>query len=294
MESASAIKTETIFEKLSQKGIRTALLSAKDKLCTLLNRGADIVFSAENPPQWIVDEVGPPPSIYSVEVNAWLLKALRIVQLKWSPQFTYVATTDYMEHKYDPEDAEARRHMELVDDELRILLERFPDALLCLTADHGMNEKKKAINLRVLLAAGDIAAFVVPTVKDRYIPHHSNLSGSAYIYLANRRQRKKALERLESFEGVEQALPTDEAGEKYHLPRSTIGDFLVLAEGDTVFGEVAEEGVSEVEIRSHGSLHERKIPIMIHRSESGCIHVSENKDLFNIVLDDFKENEHQN
>ena len=51
MESAYAIRAKTVFEELHQRGLRTALLSTKDKLCTLLNRGADIVFSAENPPQ---------------------------------------------------------------------------------------------------------------------------------------------------------------------------------------------------------------------------------------------------
>ena len=51
MESVHAIRAKTVFEELHQRGLRTALLSAKDKLCTLLNRGADIVFSAENPPQ---------------------------------------------------------------------------------------------------------------------------------------------------------------------------------------------------------------------------------------------------
>lgn len=289
MESAHVIRTKTIFERLHQSHMRTALLSAKDKLCTLLNRGADIVFSAENPPQWVVNEVGVPPNIYSVEVNAWLLKALRLVQLKYSPQFTYVATTDYVEHKYGPTDTEAKRHLELVDDELGELIDQVPEMLLCLVADHGMNPKKRAVNLRSLLAAAGIESFVIPTVKDRYIPHHSNLSGSAYVYLANRGQRRDALEELMNFEGVEHAHTADDAQAEYHLPRRAIGDFFVLAEQDTVFGEAGEQGVSDVRIRSHGSLHEKKIPIIVYGSESKR-RILENKDLFNVVLDELKEN----
>jgi len=286
MESASHIKAQTVFERLHRMGRRTALLSVKDKLCTLLNRGADIAFSAENPPQWVTEEVGTPPSIYSVEVNAWLLEALRLVQRRCNPQFSYAATTDYAEHKYGPNEEEARRHMELVDDELGRLMEQIPDALLCVTADHGMNEKQKAVNLRMILASACVDAFVVPTVKDRYVPHHSNLSGSAYIYLLDQRQRAKALEILSGTEGVEQILPEEAARVRYHLPRRKVGDFLAFAEEDAVFGVVAEKEVSEVRMRSHGSLHERRIPIMINRSETCERRVLENKDLFSLVLNE--------
>ncbi len=288
MESARSIRAKTVFEKLHGDRARTALLSVKKKLCTLLNRGVDIVFSAENPPEWVVNEMGAPPSIYSTEVNVWLLKALRLVQLRYSPQFTYVATTDYVEHKYAPEETEAKRHLELIDDELGELIDRLPRMLLCLVADHGMNLKRRAVNLRSLLAEAGIESVVIPTVKDRYVPHHSNLSGSAYVYLANRRQRRDALDMLVDFEGVEHVHTTDDAQARYHLPRRPIGDFFVLAEKDAVFGEV-EQSVSDVTIRSHGSLHEQKIPTIVHGSETRR-KVSENKDLFNVVLDELKQN----
>ena len=228
-----------------------------------------------------------------MEVNAWLLKALRLVKLKYNPQFIYVATTDYVEHKCSPTDTEAKRHLELVDDELGELINQVPDILLCLVVDHGMNAKKKAVNLKNLLAATGIEAFVVPTVKDRYIPHHSNLSGSAYTYLAGRRRRKDALEKLKDSEGTEHVLTADDARVRYHLPRRAIGDFFVLADQDTVFGEAGKQGVSDVNIRSHGSLHEQKIPIIVHCNESNK-KVSENKDLFNVVLDVLNNGESQN
>ncbi|MEM2922077.1 MAG: alkaline phosphatase family protein, partial [Candidatus Bathyarchaeia archaeon] len=276
MESAIYIKTATVFERLHHLGVRTALLSVKDKLCTLLNRGADIAFSAEKPPFWVTERIGNAPNIYSIEANAWLLKALRLVNQEYSPQFSYVATTDYMAHKYGPDEEEAKRHMELIDDELGKLIEQVPDALLCVTADHGMSEKCKAVNLRMLLASAGVNAFVVPTVKDRYVPHHSNLSGSAYVYLLNRRQYAKALNILRDIGEVESVLPTEEAKAKYHLPLKTIGDFLVLGQEDVVFGEVHGR---EVRIRSHGSLHERKVPIVVNRRGSRVKQVRENKDV---------------
>ena len=148
MESPDSITASTIFERLAQKGKTSALLSVKDKLCALLNKGPQVVLSAENPPDWIVKEVGKPPSIYSIDVNPWLVKALRVVLEKHRPDFAYVGTTDYVGHKYAPEDDEAQRHMALLDEQIGLLSEQLGGGLLCMSADHGMLGKTRAVNLR--------------------------------------------------------------------------------------------------------------------------------------------------
>jgi phosphonoacetate hydrolase len=54
MESAEFLLRPTIFEKATKLGMRTALVSSKDKVRTLCSRGADILLSAEKPaPEWI-------------------------------------------------------------------------------------------------------------------------------------------------------------------------------------------------------------------------------------------------
>jgi phosphonoacetate hydrolase len=284
MESPDSITAPTIFERLARRGKRSALLSVKDKLCALLNKGPQIVLSAESPPEWIVKEIGRPPTIYSIEVNPWLLKALRVVLEKHSPDFVYVGTTDYVGHKYAPQDEEAQRHMVLIDEEVGLLSDRLGGNLLCIGADHGMLGKVRAVNLRVALEEVGIDAWVIPTVKDKYVVHHSNLSGSAYIYLTGKNS-EGGLEILSDIEGVERALSAKEASSEYHLPLDRIGDYLVLGEEDTVFGEVSEEVVSEVDIRSHGSLHERLVPLIAHGDDVEVKELVENRDLTKVVLD---------
>jgi phosphonoacetate hydrolase len=288
VESPDFITAPTIFEELAQMGKKCALLSVKDKLCALLNKGPQIVMSAESPPEWIVKEIGKPPTIYSIEVNPWLLKALRVVLEKHNPDFIYIGTTDYVGHKYAPDDEEARKHMAYVDDEIGSLSEYLSGNLLCISADHGMLGKSKAVNLRVALETAGIDSSVIPTVKDKYVVHHSNLSGSAYVYLTGSSHRGEALDILNSVEGVERTLPAAEAAQEYHLPISRVGDYLVLGEEDTVFGEVSEEIISDVKIRSHGSLHERAVPLIVHGDNVEAKWLTENKDLAKVVLDYFE------
>jgi phosphonoacetate hydrolase len=263
----------------------SALISVKDKLCTLLNKGADIVLSAENPPKWIIEELGSPPSIYSIEVNSWVLKAARVVLGKHAPNFTYVATTDYVEHKYDPSTHESKLHMELVDEEIGNIVEETNNLLLCIGADHGMGNKTKAVNLKSALGRAKVDSWVIPTVKDRYVPHHSNLSGSAYIYLSDKKQANKASSILYELEGVEHILTADCAATKYHLPNYKVGDFFILGDEETVFGEVSEDVVSDVGMRSHGSLHEKNVPIIVYNCYTDNIKIKENKDMIKIIMD---------
>ena len=49
MESADLVLRPTLFERAAARGVRSALLSAKEKTITLLPRGAAVVLSAENP-----------------------------------------------------------------------------------------------------------------------------------------------------------------------------------------------------------------------------------------------------
>ena len=288
MESPDSITATTIFEELAQMGKKCALLSVKDKLCSLLNKGPQIVLSAESPPEWIVKEIGQPPTIYSIEVNSWLLKALQMVLKKHNPDFIYMGTTDYVGHKYAPDDEEARKHMAFVDDEIGLLSDYLNGNLLCISADHGMLGKSKAVNLKAALEIAGIDSWVIPTVKDKYVVHHSNLSGSAYVYLTGSNPHGEALDILNSVEGVERTLPATEAAQEYHLPLCRVGDYLVLGEEDTVFGEVSEDIVSDVKIRSHGSLHERAIPLIVHGDGIEVKWLTENKDLAKVVLDYFE------
>lgn len=209
------------------EGLKTALLTSKDKLRSLLDRGTAISFSAEKPAPWLMRTLGSPPSIYSVDADIWLLKALREVALREDAALMCVVTTDYAMHKYRPGDPGSKRHMEGIDQALQETVEaletRGEEVLLCVTADHGMSEKNRAVNLELILKEHGIKAKMNTIIADRYVFHHSNLGGAAYIYLKDMEDAAKGYEVLQEVEGVEVVLRRDQAARLYHLDETRIG-----------------------------------------------------------------------
>jgi phosphonoacetate hydrolase len=128
------------------------------------------------------------------------------------------------------------------------------------TADHGMNAKSRGLDPEAILAARGIAARVIPIIKDRHVVHHRNLEGAAYVYLNDPETEEKASAILREEKGVEAVLTREAAARIYHLHPGRIGHLFLLADRETVFGDLPEPR-EELHVRSHGSLHEREIPI---------------------------------
>jgi phosphonoacetate hydrolase len=279
METADFLLCETVFERVEHAGQRSALLTVKDKLRTLLDTGAPVSISAEKPPAWLVARLGPPPNIYSLEVNYWLMAALReLMREENAPKFVYLATTDYAMHKFAPKSDEAIWHLSKLDQLLGETLNSIRgDVTIAVTADHGMEAKARAVDLTRVLAGSNIPAEVVPIIKDHYVAHHQNMGGAVYIYLENRHHLLETIAVLETWPGVEKVLTAEEAATRFHLHPSRIGDLLVLAKADTVLGtlETTEE---RVDLRSHGSLHEQLVPLIGYGGASRTDWIAENKD----------------
>jgi len=111
-ESPDLLLTPTLFQRAAHQGVKSALLSSKAKTITFLLRGAEIVLTAENPtPEW-VQKIGPAQSIYSREINYWVMAAA-IDILKNRPDIgcVYIHTTDYPMHTWAPEAAESKEHL---------------------------------------------------------------------------------------------------------------------------------------------------------------------------------------
>ena len=260
MESAEYLRADTMLERATQKSLRSALATSKDKLRRLLDRGTTVSFSAEKPLPWLVDELGEPPPIYSLEVNGWLIRAANLVLSRESIDLAYVATTDYAQHTYAPEDPQSQEHMTILDGVIGDLVEAHPGIELLITADHGMSSKSRMVGLEAALAKYGIRAQAVPVIKDRYVVHHSNLGGCIYVYLESG-DPNEALKVLRDTSGVEEALANDEAVQRYHLPRERIGDIVVQGGPEVVFGNPSEVAMPD-NLRSHGSLYEREVPII--------------------------------
>ena len=58
MESADYILSETLFQRARRMGATSLLVTAKDKLRTLLGRDANLALSAEEPLDWVLEAIG--------------------------------------------------------------------------------------------------------------------------------------------------------------------------------------------------------------------------------------------
>ena len=283
MESGEYIQSETMFQRAGQQGARSLLVTSKDKLRNLLGDWATLSVSSEQPPQWVVEAVGAPPPIYSLEVNGWIIDAARHILAQEHYDLVYLATTDYAMHTYAPEQPESSAHLALLDRAIGRLVESLPEVQILITADHGMSAKGRMIHLPAILSEQGIQARAVPIIKDRYTVHHSNLGGSIYLYLEEK-SRDQALSVLRDIDGVDLALPREEAAQRFRLMSNRIGDVMVLGAADVVFGD-PEEVTMPADLRSHGSLHEEQVPIIGYGGAFQGFEFLENKDLGRYVFE---------
>lgn len=261
MEGAGFVRVPTLFARARAAGWRTAIVTAKAKLLALLGRDADMRISAEHPPAWLERWVGAPPPIYSCAVNYWVLAATREILRREGPDLLYVFTTDYAMHKYAPEEAASQEHLQRLDALLGEILQEAPELVLFVTADHGMNAKHHAVDLERWLARHGVEAAVVSTIRDQYTQHHRNLSGSAYIYCRSPSVVAATAALVCQHPAVEEVYARDEAATRFQLCPERIGDLLVFARKEAVFGTLPGTEAA-VRLRSHGSRYESLVPIV--------------------------------
>lgn len=260
VESSEFVRVPTVLERAAKRGLRTIMLTSKGKLLRLLGQGAGAVYAAEAPPRFLVDRLGPPGGIYSTEINVWLFRAARELLSSEDPDVMYVSTTDFMQHKYAPEHEVAQQHMHDLDTVLGDIIADRPDREVYVTADHGMRAKSVGVDLRRIIGGPEGDVVFMPIIKDRYVAHHDNLAGAAFLFCADDAARQRTVARLAECPEVEHVYTNEEAAEAFSMPADRIGDFFVLGAPDVVFGEFGSER-QEVSVRSHGSHHEARVPI---------------------------------
>jgi len=227
-------------------------------------------MTAEEPPTEWVNRLGPAPPIYSREINYWLLRAA-IYLLKNRPEIgcLYVHTTDYPMHTWAPLVKESQEHVNTIDDLLGQACAAAPDAAFFLTADHGMNHKRKCYDLqRVLEGQGLPIQICISAERDKYVKHHQGYGGTSWVYLNNADDRGKVMAALSAIPGVESVLTREEAASRYSLYASRIGDICVFGDKDTVFGELDQSSTDLADgYRSHGSTSELTIPLFAYNAK---------------------------
>jgi phosphonoacetate hydrolase len=267
LEDADFILAPTIFQRFRQQGVRSALLTCKAKTLKLIGHHTDFAVAAEEPDHAVIKKYGVPPPMYSSEVNYWLWEiALDLLEALPDLGLIYVHTTDYPMHMWAPEESLSLDHLAMLDDLLDAAREAAPDAIFLITADHGMNAKKRCLDLRKTCAASGIQLrFAVSPVADRLLQHHRGFGGVSYVYVHSQGDLPRVQAFLRDLPGVDDAITRPEAAARFRLLPERIGDLVILAARDTVFGDLAgpDEELSPG-YRNHGSLYEEDIPLIIY------------------------------
>jgi phosphonoacetate hydrolase len=288
MNDPKWLRAPTILAALADAGSSVAVVTAKDKLRRLLGhqmRGicfssekSDAVTEQENGIADVLGLVGMPvPDVYSAELSEFVFAAgVRLLETR-RPDMMYLSTTDYVQHKHAPGDAEANRFYAMLDRYLARL-----DALgavIAFTADHGMNAKTKldaspnVIYLQDLLDdwLGRERSRVILPITDPYVVHHGALGSFATVYL-QAAAVDDVIGRLRSLFGIEVVLPRAQAAERFELPADRIGDIVVVSERSFVLGTSrSRHDLSQLELplRSHGGISEQRVPLILNRRIEG-------------------------
>jgi len=271
METADLVLSPTLFQRAKQRGVKSALLSSKKKTTTLLSAGADVILSAETPTEDWVRRLGPAPDIYSCEINYWLMAAaIDVLKNRRDLGCIYIHTTDYAMHTWPPEAKESKEHLARLDQLFGEAAAAAPDAAFLLTADHGMNHKTLCWDLEKACAQrGTPIRIAISVERDKYPKHHRGHGGVSWVYCNHSQDIDAVSKTLSGLKGVEAILTRSEASSRYHLMPSRIGDLVVLGDRETVFGDLESESEAlPPEYRSHGSLHEMDVPLIIHNSQA--------------------------
>ncbi|MGE5339179.1 MAG: phosphonoacetate hydrolase, partial [Gemmatimonadota bacterium] len=262
MTGPELLRGDTILARFAQAGARVASITAKDKLRRQLGKNLDVShgnvsFSSEFAHRCTMEENGitnvlefvgmPQPDMYSMELSLFVLEAgIRLMQ-KSRPDLMYLSLTDYVQHKYAPREAEARRFYRELDERFGRLAAL--DVTVALVADHGMNDKSNGdgepnvIWLQDILDAkfgrGDTK--VICPITDAFVAHHGALGGFVRVWCRGRATPQQIIDAIRGIDGIESALDRATACREFDLPPDREGDVAVIARADVCIGSSAAE-----------------------------------------------------
>ncbi|SEH50080.1 phosphonoacetate hydrolase [Halopenitus malekzadehii] len=255
MTDPSFLRHDSVLQRAADGGDRAGALVVKEKLRRMIGRGCVVAASAEDPPTWLEEAIGPAPDIYSGHASEWVLNAAAFVLADRDLDWLYVSTTDVVPHKHAPDESRAVEWIRALDEGIATVADRADDVVV--TADHGMSRKTTVVDLESILAAAGHDPVVVRLIRDRHTYHHRNLGGAAYVHVDD---PDAAGAVIRDHPDIDVVCSRAEAAARFDLPPDRIGDLVVLGAESAVFGPVEDGHVGPVDVRSHGSHHEITVP----------------------------------
>ena len=291
MNDVRFLRAPTIFSKFYEAGARVAMVTAKDKLRALLGSGLKfdenraVAFSSERSGETTKAQHGidnasdwlgmPVPEVYSAELSEFVFAAGVKLLREWSPDIMYLSTTDYIQHKFAPDEQGAKDFYAMFDCYLGEL-----DALgaaIVVTADHGMKPKHDPDSKEPSVIymqdwfdnlLGQAAARVILPITDPYVVHHGALGSFATVYLPEGANFADIKAKVAALPEMLEVLTKDEAVAKYELPADRIGDLTMVSTTYMTIGTSAHRhdlAALKEPLRSHGGLTEQEVPFIVNR-----------------------------
>jgi phosphonoacetate hydrolase len=288
MTGPELLRGDTILARFADAGARVVSITAKDKLRKQLAKGLDISkgnvsFSSEFAGKCTMQEHGienvlelvgmPQPHMYSMELSLFVLEAGIKLLEKSRPDLLYLSLTDWVQHKYAPEESEAKRFYQRLDECFGRLAGL--GAVVALTADHGMSDKSDAAGKPNVIWLQDVldAKFgkgdtrVICPITDAFVAHHGALGGFVRVWCTGEATPVQVMEVVRGLKGVETALDKETACRVLELPADREADVVVISEANVCIGGAESEhdlkGLDGHRLRTHGGLSEAKVPFIL-------------------------------
>jgi phosphonoacetate hydrolase len=290
MTGPELLRGDTIVTRFAEAGAKVVSITAKDKLRKQLAKGLDVSgghvsMSAEYVERCTLAENGienalewlgmDKPGMYSMELSLFVLEAGIKLLAERRPDLLYLSLTDWVQHKWAPDEDGARRFYQRMDDCIGRLAAQ--DATVALTADHGMNDKSnkagepKVIWLQDVLDAkfGQGATTVICPITDAFVAHHGALGGFVRVWTRGKVTPRQIIDHIAGIDGVEMALDKATACRMFDMPPDREGDVAVVARQDVCIGGSAKNhdlsGLAGHRLRTHGGVSETKVPLILNR-----------------------------
>ena len=288
MTGPELLRGDSIVTRFAEAGARVVSITAKDKLRRQLSKGLDcsqghVSFStefvekctlAENGIEYALDWLGmEKPGMYSMELSLFVLEAgIKLLQER-RPDLLYLSLTDWVQHKWAPEEDGARIFYGRLDDCIGRLAAL--DATVALTADHGMSDKSdeagepNVIWLQDILDArfGKDETIVICPITDAFVAHHGSLGGFVRVWSRGRVTARQIIDHIAGLDGIELALDREAACRMFDMPPDREGDVAVVSRENVCIGASAGNhdlsGLKGHRLRTHGGVSEAKVPFIV-------------------------------
>src|SRR5215471_14651826 len=258
------MRSETILALMAAAGVKTAAITAKDKLRKLLGRNLHgICFSSECADAGIEAMVGRvKPDMYSADLSLFVLDAGRALLERGAAELLYLSLSDYVQHAYAPGHPEADAFHRAIDDRVRRFVEL--GAVVGLVADHGMNDKALPDGTPHVIFLEDVlnerygarAVRVICPITDPFVRHHGALGSFVRVYVRKGAELATLMAASAAIPGVALVVDGAEAARRFEMPLDREADFVVLGDHNTAIGASrAEHDLSDLaghRLRSHG------------------------------------------